>query len=116
MGDKDGGSSSGDGYSGAVCGGTTGVEASMLVQAKKQRKYFITGSACREMLDSPPKRKHRSVCSLPNFYRDSRDTRERVYSPRSVEQRNWVVELDNTSMWLEFDSLGTEMVITKAGR
>ena len=61
---------------------------------------FISGS-------SPCKEIRKDACSMP-YYEDM-DSPEQVW-------KNWKVELENVNIWRDFDEIGTEMVITKAGR
>ena len=106
------------------CNGSGVVDCTMMHAAKNRYKCFITGNPCSEMLDSPPKKKRRSACSVSvsDYYSDDIDNAaesslaERTYNSSPTEERNWIVELDNAIMWREFDMVGTEMVITKAGR
>lgn len=140
MTDKDGESSvegcsrdgcSGAGCSGAGCsggaGGSEGGEGdhTLLNSAKNRYKCFITGNPCSEMLDSPPKKRRRAVCGVAEYYNESLDNTvagnsaalmKRKYNSVTMEERNWIVEMDNANMWRQFDMVGTEMVITKAGR
>ena len=75
--------------------------------------------ARNRMMNSPPRKKQRNVLSTASYYEDDLDSSvdtslgESVYD-QDVQQ--WKVELENSSMWREFDRVGTEMVITKAGR
>ena len=79
-------------------------ESSMLGSADNEYGCFsMTGSP-------PPKKKRRSsscALSMKSYYEDDKSTEEHC---------DWGMELENASMWREFDSIGTEMVITKAGR
>ncbi len=106
--------------------GSIGERNEALMMQKKRYKCFITSNSCSEMLDSPPKKRQRTIS---DYYGSSSSSREdmgtirsntaqigRVYSALTLAERNWVVELDNPSMWQDFDMLGTEMVITKSGR
>ncbi len=72
---------------------------------------FISGSLTSRLVDSPPKKKKRKSMhsvALSGYYDEDMDGGE--------ELLDWKVELENSSMWREFDRVGTEMVITKAGR
>lgn len=123
MADKD--SSGGEGCSEAGCSGEgcgSGNGGGMFNPVKNRYECFITGNLCSEMLDSPPKKKRRSACamSMSDYFSDDLENTmdstivEGVFD--SSEDRSWKVELDNATMWREFDMVGTEMVITKAGR
>lgn len=104
------GCSSGEGCSND-CGGA------MLNPAKNRYECFIGGKICSEMLDSPPKNKTKNGCGLSisdYLSDDNMDPAPLDFIP--PEDRNWKVELDNGSIWRQFDMVGTEMVITKAGR
>lgn len=90
-------------------------ENSMFGSTGKNYAYYTSrGLRSGFSNQSPPKKKRRSTCamSLSGYYEDDFDEEEE--SEDGV--RNWKVELDNSCMWEEFDSVGTEMVITKAGR
>ncbi len=84
-------------------------ESSMLGSAEIEYSCY---NLRRGMAGSPPPKKKRksSSCAmaLKSYYEDDPDGME--------ELRDWGLELENASMWREFDSIGTEMVITKAGR
>lgn len=83
----------------------------MLASAKTEYGCYVTRSLRSVMTASPPKKKQRKstcVMSLSSYYDDDLDDVD--------ELRNWKVELENGNMWREFDNVGTEMVITKAGR
>lgn len=79
------------------------------------RCYSVRGTRS-EYSESPPKKKRRSastcVMSLSGYYEDDFNEEEE----EDGDLRDWKVELDNACMWKEFDRVGTEMVITKAGR
>lgn len=119
-------SSSGEGCNGEACNGEgcSNADGRGILNPAKNRydQCFITGNLCSEMLDSPPKKKRRNACamSMSDYFSDDLDNTmdstlvEGVFD--STEERSWKVELDNATMWREFDMVGTEMVITKAGR
>ena len=87
----------------------------MLNHAPNGYDCFIAGNI---MLGSPSKKKRKNTCriSISDYFSDDNmdPTLEGVFD--LPEHRNWKVELDNATMWKEFDMVGTEMVITKAGR
>lgn len=81
-------------------------ESSMLGSGESDYGYNMR---CRS---PPPKKKRKNLpsCSMPlkSYYEDD---------PENMDDlREWDMELENATMWREFDSIGTEMVITKAGR
>ena len=66
---------------------------------------YVARNMRSAMIGSPPKKKRRSSVV---YYEEE--------STMAEEVRGWKMELENASMWKEFDAVGTEMVITKAGR
>jgi hypothetical protein len=85
-----------------------GGETNMLGTAAVNYHHdcYIPGGMQSAMMTSPPptkkQRKAFPTMSLSSYYEEVED--------------EWLVELENQSMWREFHSVGTEMVITKAGR
>ena len=75
-------------------------------------------------VDSPPRKKHRS--SAPNIeeYQCPTSCISTESSPVNDADRplqadgnnRWTMTLENGPLWQQFDRIGTEMVITKAGR
>ena len=82
-------------------------EKSMLGPSESEYTCYSMQSGVRRATP-PPKKKRRSSCAMPNYYEEDQESMEGMHE--------WGVELENSSMWREFDSVGTEMVITKAGR
>lgn len=85
-----------------------------LIVADKTENQIMLGSmkndyGCYVTDGSPPKRERKNTCtmSLPS---------SSYFEDDAEELRSWKVELENRGMWREFDGVGTEMVITKAGR
>ena len=73
------------------------------------------------MIGSPPKRKRKNsypVAMSSSYYCGGEEEEEEEEERREREEDtgDWKVVLENSSMWKEFDRVGTEMVITKAGR
>lgn len=93
------------------------AERSMFSSAGKDYRGYsaraMSRSAAEYSKESPPRKKRRSTCpvSISGYYEEDFEEDE-----DEDGARNWKVELDNSCMWKEFDSVGTEMVITKAGR
>lgn len=86
-----------------------GGESNMLGHAAANYDCYIASGVQTAMIGSPPKKKRKNffpVMSLPSYYEEEMDE----------DMGEWKVELENSSIWKEFDSVGTEMVITKAGR
>lgn len=84
-----------------------GGETNMLGTAAANYDRYISGGMMQSaMMGSPPPKKQRKTIfptmSLSSYYEEVED--------------EWMVELENLTMWKEFHSVGTEMVITKAGR
>ena len=82
-----------------------------LVMAEDNARALGRGRGA--VIGSPPKKKRRG-CSVGvvRYY----DEEEEEEEEEEGEGRSWKVELENSDMWKEFDRVGTEMVITKAGR
>lgn len=87
-----------------------GAENTMIgTTPKANYDCYIARGMQSAMIGSPPKKKRKDVCAImphPTYYEEEAED----------DMRNWKVELENSVMWKEFDSVGTEMVITKAGR
>lgn len=84
-----------------------GGETNMLATAAANYDcYMAAGGMQSAMMGSPPPKKQRKTAfpsmSLSSYYEEVED--------------EWIVELENMAMWKEFHEVGTEMVITKAGR
>ena len=79
---------------------------------KDYRCYSMRAQRSAYCIETPPRKKRRSTCpiSLSGYYEEDYDEEE------DEATRSWQMELDNSGMWKEFDGVGTEMVITKAGR
>lgn len=84
-------------------------ESSMLSSIKANYECYIAGRRSA-MIGSPPKKKRKNACamSLSSYFEEDYVGMDEIH--------DWKVELENATMWREFDNVGTEMVITKAGR
>lgn len=90
-----------------------GAESNMLGNAAANYDCYIAGGfqSAAMIGSTPPKKKRKSifpVMSLPSYYEEDIDEDDIM--------GEWRVVLENSCIWKEFDNVGTEMVITKAGR
>lgn len=67
-----------------------------------------------ESVQPPPVKRMKSSSS--EVATDDEDSGEVFENPAKDELRNITVELEGKELWERFSELGTEMIITKAGR
>lgn len=65
-------------------------------------------------MEQPPAKKMKSMSST-DVATDDEDN-EVLEKPSKDDLRNITVELEGKELWERFSELGTEMIITKAGR
>ena len=72
----------------------------------------------RRRVKQPPAKKRRSTISAADYEGSSPEASPVKYAPEPLQHPThpWKVKLNNSYLWRQFDSIGTEMVITKNGR
>lgn len=70
-------------------------------------------------METPPRKRQRSTSTTYREYQYPTSCSSTESSPeKCVDQLHdrWEIKLENSSLWRQFDRIGTEMVITKGGR